>query len=321
MKNPVAIIVGGTGQFGLTTAKYLLKKNYKIIITSRSKKKIKNLKNLKGKFIFYCLDIKNKNKIKKMLQKFLPNEIYYFAGQSSVSKSFFLKKETLVSNYNGCKNFLDTLVEQKSTCKFLNASSCEIYGNSKNIKISSKKKPVSPYGEAKLKSFNIVKKYRTKYNLRAYNAVIFNTESYLRMRNFLIPKICLAAINASKLNKKTTFGNLNISREWNWCDEQVKFLNLFLSKKPQDFILSNGKEYSATQMLNFAFKYFQLDYKKFILTSKKFMRRKDIQNKSSFWKECLNRNKIIRKPSIYGKILIIKLIKFYLNEKKYKYTA
>ena len=44
MKKSIAIIVGGTGQFGVLLAEKLLKKKYKVIITTRSvikaKKKI-----------------------------------------------------------------------------------------------------------------------------------------------------------------------------------------------------------------------------------------------------------------------------------------
>ena len=86
----------------------------------------------------------------------------------------------------------------------------------------------------------------------------------MRSREYFIPKICIAAINAQKFNLRTAFGNLNISREWNWCEEQVKYLLCFIEKYPQDFILSNGKSYSAKQMIGFAFQYFNLDYKKFI---------------------------------------------------------
>ena len=32
------------------------------------------------------------------------------------------------------------------------------------------------------------------------------------------------------------------------------------NKHPQDFILSNGKNYTGSQMANFAFRYFNLDY-------------------------------------------------------------
>ena len=43
MKKLVAIIIGGTGQFGITISKKLLKKNYKVIITTGSKKKLNSL--------------------------------------------------------------------------------------------------------------------------------------------------------------------------------------------------------------------------------------------------------------------------------------
>ena len=112
--------------------------------------------------------------------------------------------------------------------KFLNATSSEIYADTRNkISLESKKKPISHYGVAKLNSYKITKKFRIKYNLQCYNAVIFNTESTLREKNFLIPKICLAAISAKKFGKKTKFGNLKIAREWNWCSEQCEYLLKF----------------------------------------------------------------------------------------------
>ena len=41
-------------------------------------------------------------------------------------------------------------------CKFVNASSCEMYGKiNGKIKISSIKKPINPYGLSKLKSFGL----------------------------------------------------------------------------------------------------------------------------------------------------------------------
>ena len=119
-----------------------------------------------------------------------------------------------------------------------------MYGKIKGkINIKTKKNPVNPYGESKVIAFNIVKNFREKYNLETYNAIIFNTESIYRKKNHLLPKICLAAIKAKKFNKKTSFGNLNISREWNWADEQMNIIKIH--RKPQDFILSNGKSFSA----------------------------------------------------------------------------
>ena len=316
MKNLVAIIVGGTGQFGIITNEFLLKKNYKVIITTRSINKKKKLFKKHSNLKLYKLDIYNKIKINKLLYKYKPSLVFYFAGQSSPAKSFLYKKETYKSNVLGCKNFLDVILKNNYNCKFVNASSCEMYGKiNGKIKVSSLKKPINPYGLSKLKSFEITKKYREIHNVKAYNAIIFNTESFFRNKSYLIPKICLAAINAKKYNLKTEFGNLKISREWNWCSEQVKYMFKFINKKPQDFILSNGKSYTAIQMLKFAFKHFNLDYKNYILINKKkFFRKKDTLQKKSDWRSCLIRNRINRKILIHGNKLTTKLIKYYLKK-------
>ena len=198
----------------------------------------------------------------------------------------------------------------------MNSSSSEIFSDTKKkLEIKSKKKPISPYGKAKLLSFNITKKFRESYNVKSYNAIFFNTESYFREKNFLIPKICLAAINAQKFGKITSFGNLNVVREWNWCDEQCNLLLKFISKKPQDFILSNGKPFSGYQMLEFAFEYFKLDFRNFIKIDSKHFRKRDFNYKlSNFKKNIVNQNsKWI--PKIFGKKLIYKLIIFFKNNK------
>ena len=41
MKKPIAILVGGTGQFGITLSKELFKKKTRVIITTRSIKRVK----------------------------------------------------------------------------------------------------------------------------------------------------------------------------------------------------------------------------------------------------------------------------------------
>tara|TARA_B100001029_G_C15037695_1_gene441319 strand:+ start:216 stop:1154 length:939 start_codon:yes stop_codon:yes gene_type:complete len=312
MNNNVSIIVGGTGQFGITLAKKLIKNN-KVIITTRSilksRKKFPKINKVK----LENLKIGSKKEIKRLIKKFNPKHIYYFAGQSSPAKSFKKSKETYLSNFVGCKNFLEVINENNFNCKFINASSCDIFGNSnRKLDLSSQKIPVSPYGRSKLASYKLTKKFRENKGLSAYNAIIFNTESIYRNRSFLISKICLSAINAKKNSTKTAFGNLNISREWNWCPEQCDMLIKFLSKKPQDFILSNGKNFTASKMLKFAFDYFKLDFKEFVFFDKKYSRKRDISHIRSNYTKCLKRNNLKRKNNIFGKKLIHKLIRYYL---------
>ena len=279
-----SLIIGGTGQFGITLKNQLNKKNKKVIITSRFKKSIIK----KKEFEIVVLDVLNKEKIFKIIKKYKPQNIFYFAGQSSPSISFIKKNETIRSNYIGCKNVLESIYKIDKNISFLYAASSEIYGKIKGkISLKSKRYPINPYGISKLKGLNITKLYREKYKLKAYNAIIFNTESTLRGKSFFIPKICIAAINAYKYNLKTAFGNLDVKREWNWCDDQCELLIKFLNKKPQDFIISNGKCLSAKRMLKFAFNYFNLNYKKYIIKYKKFLKPMDIKIKKSKYDESL----------------------------------
>ena len=318
MKKKISIIVGGSGQLGISLIKILLKKKFKVVVTTRDINKARKkvlIKNKNLKFVF--LNVLKKNKILFLLKRFKPNYIYYFAGQSSPVISYKKNKVTYLSNVKGCQNFLEIINLNDKKIKFINASSSEIFSDKvKKIKLSSKKIPISPYGKAKLISFNKTKFFREKKNLKAYNSIIFNSESYFREKSFLIPKICLAAIKAKKFKKKTSFGNLDVSREWNWCDEQTKYLVKFVEKKPQDFILSNGKSFTARQMMSYAFNYFNLNYKSFITFNKSLIRPKDFLTKKSEFKDCLKRNGIKRKSKIYGKRLIHALIRYYLDEKK-----
>ena len=316
MKNLSAIIIGGTGQYGIHMAQILLKKNYQVYVSTRYFKKISKLRIDFPKIKFLKLNIYNKYQIENILTKLNPELIFYFAGQSSPQVSFKKKEETLKSNFIGCKNVLEIIYKNNLKSKFLNATSSEMYGHLKGrIRLSSPKRPLNPYGKAKKKSFEIVKKFRKKYKMKNYNAILFNTESIYRKKNFLIPKICLAAINAFKYNKKTSLNNILVSREWNWCEDQCKLLIKFLEKKPQDFILSNGKSYSIKKMLTFAFKYFNLNYKDYIKVKNSSLSKNEVLFKKSKSEDCLRRNDIKSKSNVFGKKLIHKMIKFYINEK------
>tara|TARA_A100001035_G_scaffold123351_1_gene96966 strand:+ start:4886 stop:5839 length:954 start_codon:yes stop_codon:yes gene_type:complete len=316
VKKESFLIIGGTGQYGITLSHLLIQKKINVFITSRFKKKIEFLKKKYPRINFIKLSVYNKKQIQKILTRIKPSTIFYFAGQSSPQISFYKKDETLKSNFQGCKNVLEVVFKNKLNLKFVNATSSEMYGHIKGkIDLNTPKKPLNPYGEAKKMSFNLVKKYRDDYNMKNYNAVMFNTESYLREKHFLIAKICVGAIMAFKKKQKLTLNNIIVTREWNWCLEQCYLLLLFLKKKPQDFILSNGKSYSIKQMCKFAYGYFNLDYKNFIKTKFKKLKKNEVENKRSNSLKYLRKNKINFRSKVFGKKIIHKMIRYYLGKK------
>ena len=237
------------------------------------------------------------------------------AVQSSVDKSFKKPKETIISNFNGCKNVLEVLKEIKFSGKFLNASSSEIFGNQKGFKSLNKKlKPVSPYGKAKLKSFNLTKKFRKKFRLKTYNAIIFNCDSILRPKNFVIPKICLSAIRAfDGYKEKIKFGDLNVVRDWGWVEEYVVAIYKTTRKKPDDIIIASGKYFKLKDLIKYAYKFFNLNWEDYILQTSKLKRPEEIKEVKVNTKQ--THRKIGWKAKTDGKKVILKLIKYYLNKK------
>lgn len=316
MNKHSAIIIGGSGQYGITIGNLLYFQKYKVYATSRSIRKIQLLKKKFPKINFLKLNIYRKKDIETVLKNKKPSLIFYFAGQSSPRLSFIKPLETFRSNVIGCKNLLEIIDKNKINCKFINATSSEMYGQiKKKISLNTPKRPLNPYGKSKKISFELVKKYRDKKKLKTYNLILFNTESFLRNKNFIIPKICKAAINAFKYQKKTTINNMLVSREWNWCEEQCYYILKLIKKSPQDLIISNGKIYSLRDMIKFAFQYFRLDYRKFIKVKFNYLTKSEVSDKRSNYLYSFKKNKLKRHNKIFGKKLIIKMIKHYLHEK------
>jgi GDPmannose 4,6-dehydratase len=314
-----ALIIGGTGQIGVYLASHLLKKRYKVFVSSRKinsekKNKFKILKIYK-KINFVKLNLNKKKEIFKIINKVKPNDIFYLAGQSSVDKSFKRPEETIQSNYQGCKNILEVLKEIKFKGKFLNTASSEIFGNQKGFRSLNKKlKPVSPYGKAKLKSFNITRTFRKNFKLKTYNAILFNCDSILRPKNFVLPKICLSAIKASRGSvRKIKFGDVNVVRDWGWVEEYVVGIYKITQKKPDDIILATGKYFKLKDLIKYAYGFFNLDWKNYIIKTNELKRPKEIREVKVNTKQ--TKNKIRWAAKTDGKKSILKLIKYYLKTK------
>ena len=304
MNKKINLIIG-SGVLGAYLSLGFLKNNEKVIVTSRSiKKKYKNYQFLKiqKKVKFEKLNSNNKSEIKKILKKYNPDKVFYFSGQSSLTKSYKLKKTTLSSHYTGTKNFLDVLREKKLKLKFFKANSGYIFNSKKgvvtlNSKFSTNK---NPYIIAQKKSFKIIKKYR-KFKLNLFNLIFMQIESPLRQKDFFIKKVCIGA----KYKKKIKVGNINNYRDYSWITEIVKYIILASKQKPRDFIISAGKKLSGKEILEFAYKMNKLNYKKYYLIDNKFIRKNEdkILIGSSKNSKYL-KNKYNFKFKIFGKRLI-----------------
>ena len=276
MKKKNSIIIG-SGVIGSYLAKLLIAKKHKVIVTSRKiKKSFINYNKLKiqKKVIFEKLDVLKKKDILRIIRKYSPDNIFYFSGQSSLTKSIKLKKKTNDSNYVGAKAFLEILYKYKIKSKFYKANSGYIFEEKNGlISLSSSfSKNNNPYIQSQIKAYKEVKKFRKK-GINCCSLVFMQVESPLRTNNFLIKKICEHA----KFKKYINVGNLNTIRDYSWAPEIVKGVYYMTKIKPRDLILSSGQGISGQEILKIAYKLNNLDYKKYFSINKKYIRPNEIK--------------------------------------------
>jgi len=174
------------------------------------------------------------------------------------------------------------LTTQQTTYAY-QASSSEMFGNSvdddKYQRLTTPMIPVSPYGCAKLLAFNLVRHYRAAYNLNLCNGVLFNHESPYRGSNFVTSKVIKTAVQIKKgFKDKLILGNLDSYRDWGHAKDYVRAIKMIVDyPEPKDWIVSTGKNKSVRDMCEYVFRKLELDYKKYVIQDKKFVRNEELK--------------------------------------------
>jgi len=140
--------------------------------------------------------------------------------------------------------------------KFYQASTSELYGLVQESPQTETTPfyPRSPYAVAKLYAYWITVNYREAYNIYACNGILFNHESPVRGETFVTRKITRALTRIKLgLQKYLYLGNLNAMRDWGHAKDYVEAQWLMLQqKKPDDFVIATGKQYSVRDFINLA---------------------------------------------------------------------
>ena len=260
-----ALIFGITGQDGSYLSELLLKKNYEVhgvkrrsssINTNRIDHIYQDPQKKKRNFILHYGDVTDSTSVSQIIKKIKPHEIYNLAAQSHVAVSFEVPEYTANADALGALRILEAIKFhnfQKNT-KFYQAGTSEMFGKVQTIPQNEKTDfyPLSPYGVAKVYAHWITRNYREAYNIFASNGILFNHESPRRGETFVTKKIILAMCRIKFGKQKKLFlGNLYAKRDWghakDYCFAMWKILQY---KKPEDFIIATGKQYSIKQFIN-----------------------------------------------------------------------
>ena len=263
MRPKTALITGITGQDGSYLAELLLSKGYKVIGLKRRSSSFNTARvdHIFGhpRFHMEFCDLNDTGTIWRLINKYKPKEFYNLAAQSHVRVSFDIPEHTVDSTALGTLRILNALKELSPKCRFYQASSSEMFGDTPEYPQSEKTKfsPASPYACAKLFSHNLVNNYRQGYKMHASSGILFNHESPRRGETFVTRKITLAAAKIKMGIQDTLFlGNLDAKRDWGYAGDYVEAMWLMLQQeKPDDYVIATGHTYTVKQFLEEVFSY------------------------------------------------------------------
>jgi len=269
-----ALITGITGQDGSYLAEFLLKKGYEVhgikrrtslINTDRIDHLFQDIHEANLRFILHHGDLTDSTSLIRIIQEVQPNEIYNLAAQSHVAVSFEQPEYTANSDALGALRILEAIriLRMEKKTKYYQASTSELYGLTKESpqKETTPFYPRSPYAVAKLYAYWITVNYREAYNIYACNGILFNHESPVRGETFVTRKITRALAKIKLGLQKTLYlGNLNAKRDWGHAKDYVEMQWLMLQqKKPEDFVIATGVQYSVRDFINAAAKELEME--------------------------------------------------------------
>jgi len=274
------LITGLTGQDGSFLAELLLQKGYKVFglkrRTSTSTLSLRRVQDILDDIELLDGDLSDFGSLVEALRKSKPDEVYNLAAQSFVKSSFTQPELTGDTTGLGVTRLLEAVYQNCREAKFYQASSSEMFGNSKPPQSESTLLyPRSPYAAAKLYAYWMVRNYRERPDgMFACNGILFNHESTRRGPEFVTQKIAqhVAGIKLGYLHE-IRLGNIEAKRDWGHAADYVRAMWMMLQHdKPDDYAVGTGEAHSVKEFIELAFNRVGLDWQNYVVIDQAFYR-------------------------------------------------
>lgn len=250
MKN---LITGGAGFIGSEFVRQMLKhSNQEIVVIDslRYSGSISNFEDLQDKFHFIQIDIRDKDKIRKLFLENKFNAVINFAAETHVDNSIRGPGIFAETNVLGTSNLLEACIEFETNL-FFQISTDEVYGSILDglSKEDNKLIPSSPYSASKAAAELLVQSFAHTFKLNTLIARCSNNYGPYQFPEKLIPVAIRHLITGDKV---PLYGNgLNV-REWIYVSDTCAALIEILEKGKfgEIYNVSSGNFYSNIEIIN-----------------------------------------------------------------------
>jgi GDPmannose 4,6-dehydratase len=255
-----ALILGALGQDGVFMSNILLNKGYEVYgVIKKNPTKIK-LENIN----YYEVTPNDSSEYIKIINEIQPNQIYNFMGVTNVFNAWDNPNDVYFNNFFLPLQIIEFIKSELPTCKFLQASSSLIFGNTTQTpqNESSPRNPIYHYGHSKNLIDNLIKDYRKNFNLFLCSAILYSHESELREENFLSKKIIKQSIEIKNgVRDKIHLGDVNQYRDIGYAKDYMEACYLILQQEiPDDFIIGSNSTIKTKEFIEKILFKFNLEF-------------------------------------------------------------
>lgn len=279
-----AIVTGSTGQDGYYLVARLLAEGSTVHATVRDPARCGDLLALPGaeSLTIHELDLGDAPAFTALIADIHPDELYNFAGQSSIAASFTAPGATWRTNADAVHAMLEAVRQHSPHTHFYQSSSTEMFGSMPGGAVihdeTSRLDPQSPYAAAKAAAQLLCDSYRRSFDLRIACGILANHESRRRSASFLTRKVVdhvtrlrFASDAGTSLGPALAVGNLAAQRDWGFAPDYVDGIiritrqiavRAEISGRPReadvgssyrDYILGSGRLHAVWELIDRAF--------------------------------------------------------------------
>ncbi|MFA5145018.1 MAG: dTDP-glucose 4,6-dehydratase [Candidatus Omnitrophota bacterium] len=203
---------------------------------------LKRLKEAKGRFKFYKVDICDKKRMEAVFAKEKPQAVVHFAAESHVDRSINDATPFIETNIKGTQILLDAGRKHEIN-KFIFISTDEVYGEIANGKFNENSpiRPNSPYAASKAAADLLVQAYIRTYKFPAIIIRPSNNYGPWQYPEKLIP---LAVLKILRDKKVPVYAQGKNVREWLYVEDCAKGIMRILQtgKLGQVYNLGSNEE-------------------------------------------------------------------------------
>lgn len=205
----------------------------------------------------------NYKRLEDIILTITPQHIIHLASISNTEECENNPIQTITTNGMSAAYLCEIINSNDLSCSLFHASSSENFKGHINYNITEDDlhfHPITLYGISKTFSHQIVNHYRTKYNLRLSNGVLFTTESPQRTDKFLLKRIANHAAEWSKCHNVLFIGSISSYRNIIHAKDVASAIDIIIQQNKGDtYIIGNLEHEHLEDIVKRIYKHFNIE--------------------------------------------------------------